>query len=106
MAAVLLGRLECHQTGLSEDEKRKALAAIQFLSFLSANAKSEGYIEGAMRNLKQEDFPYSKRLRAYTFFRKNYSQIRRRLRDNADRLHGCTFLKKKDRRRVKRILIA
>lgn len=94
-SGVLLGRLERYQTGSSEDGKRKALAANQFLSFSSANAKSEGYIEGAMRNLKQEDFPCRKHLRADTFVHENYSRIRRRLRDYADRLHGRAFLKKK-----------
>ena len=40
-SGILLGRLECYQTGSSEDEKRKSLAANRFLSFSSANAKSE-----------------------------------------------------------------
>ena len=94
-SGVLLGRLECYQTGSSEDEKRKSLAVNQFLSFSSANAKSEGYIEAAMRNLKQEDFPCRKRLRTDTFVHENYSRKRRRLRDYVDRLHGRMFLKKK-----------
>ena len=72
-SGVLLGRLERYQTGSSEDGKRKSLAVNQFLSFSSANAKSGGYIEGAMRNLKQEDFPCQKRLRADTFVHENYS---------------------------------
>jgi hypothetical protein len=33
-----------------------------YLSFKSANAKSEGYIEGVMRQLKQEDFPGKKQI--------------------------------------------
>ena len=48
-----------------------------------------------MRNLKQEDFPYRKRLWAYTFFHKNYSQIRRRLHDNADKIAWLYVSQKK-----------
>ncbi len=58
-----------------------------FLSFSSANSKSEGYIEGTMRNLKQEDFPGRKRLTADVFVNENYERIRRRERNYADRLH-------------------
>ena len=49
-----------------------------FLSFSSENSKSEGFTKSAMRNLKQEDFPGRKRLRADVFVHENYDRIRRR----------------------------
>ena len=94
-SGVLLGRLERFRDDPNGNDKGKINLLNQFLSFSSANAKSEGYIEGAMRNLKQEDFPGIKRLRADTFVSKNYSQIRGRLRDFGDRLHSCINPKKK-----------
>jgi ubiquitin C-terminal hydrolase len=94
-SGVLLGKLDRYR----EDLGCKALGNIkppdQFLSFSSANAKSEGYIEGAMRNLKQEDFAGRKRLRADSFVSENYDRIRRRIRDYADRLHNSLVPKKK-----------
>ncbi len=48
-----------------------------------------------MRNIKQENFPGKKRLRADTFVSENCSRIRRRLRDFGDRLHSHTNPKKK-----------
>ncbi len=94
-SGVLLGRLERYQEDLGANERGKLDSFNQFLSFSSANAKSEGYIEGAMRNLKEEDFPGKKHLRADTFVSENYTRIRRRLRDYGDRLHGCIILKVK-----------
>ena len=64
-SGVLLGRLERYRDDCNE--KRQIRSLNQFLSFSSVNAKTEGYIEGAMRNLKQEDFTGRKRLRADTF---------------------------------------
>ena len=92
-SGVLLGRLERYQEDLGANERGKLDSFNQFLSFSSANAKSEWYIEGAMRNLKQEDFPGKKHLRADTFVSENYTRIRRRLRDYGDRLHGCIIPK-------------
>ena len=94
-SGVLLGRLERYRDDSNGNDKGKINLLNQFLSFSSANAKSEGYVEGAMRNLKQEDFPGKKRLRADTFVSENYSRIRRRLRDFGDRLHSRINPKKK-----------
>ena len=55
-SGVLLGRLDRYQEDSSRNKKETRDPVNTFLSFSSANAKSEGYIEGAMRNLKQEDF--------------------------------------------------
>ena len=85
---VLLGRLDRYQEDSSRNKKETCDPVNKFLSFSSANAKSEGYIEGAMRNLKQEDFAGRKRLRSDAFVSENYSRIRRRVRDYADRLHS------------------
>ena len=69
-SGVLLGRLDRYRKDPCTTKKREVN---NFLSFSSVNAKSEGYIEGAMRNLKQEDFSGRKRLRADTFVYENYS---------------------------------
>ena len=66
-----------------------------YLSFTSANAKSEGYIEGVMRHLKQEDFPGKKCLRPDDFVFQNYKRIRRRVNDFADRMHSNLRMKQK-----------
>ena len=92
-SGVLLGRLERYRDDCNE--KRQIRSLNQFLSFSSANAKTEGYIEGAMRNLKQEDFTGRKRLRADTFVSENYTRIRRRLSDYGDRLHTRLISKTK-----------
>ena len=68
-----------------------------YLSFKSANARTEGYIEGMMRNLKQEDFLGRRRLRPDTFVFENYPRIIRRLTDFSDR-----FVSKKTKKRKKR----
>ena len=84
-SGVLLGNLERYQTNSSQNETQENTPL--FLAFSSENSKSEGYIESAMRNLKQEDFPGRKRLRADVFVHENYDRIRRRERNYADRLH-------------------
>ncbi len=94
-SGVLLGRLEHYRDDSNGNDKGKINLLNQFLSFSSANAKSEGYIEGAMRNLKQEDFPGKKCFRADTFVSENYSRIRRCLHGFGDRLHSCINPKKK-----------
>jgi ubiquitin C-terminal hydrolase len=71
-----------------------------FLSFTSANSKTEGYVEGVMRNLKQEDFPGRKYLRADVFVSENYERIRRRIIDYSDRLDSCK--REKPKRSYKR----
>ena len=91
-SGVLLGRLDRYREEPCTTKKREVN---NFLSFSSANTKSEGYIEGAMRNLKQEDFSRRKRLRADTFVYENYSRIRRRLCDYGDRLHSRLKPKRK-----------
>ena len=64
------------------------------------NFHTEGYIEGAMRNLKQEDFTGRKHLRVDTFVSEKYTRIRSRLHDYGDRLH--TRLISKTKRTYKR----
>ncbi|CAB4032869.1 ubiquitin carboxyl-terminal hydrolase 26 29 37, partial [Paramuricea clavata] len=66
-----------------------------FLSCTSANSKTEGYVEGVMRNLKQEDFPGQKYLRADVFVSENYERIRRIIIDYSDRLDSCKWAKPK-----------
>ena len=54
-SGVLLGSLDryiCHSSSEYDN-----LDDYPYLSFKSASARTEGYIEGIMRNLKQEDFP-------------------------------------------------
>lgn len=92
-SGVLLGNLERYQTNSSQNETQENTPL--FLSFSSENSKSEGYIESAMRNLKQEDFPGRKRLRADVFVHENYDRIRRRERNYADRLHTYLLPQKK-----------
>ena len=74
-SGVLLGNLERYQTNSSQNETQENTPL--FLSFSSENSKSEGFIKSAMRNLKQEDFPGRKRLRADVFVHENYDRIRR-----------------------------
>ena len=87
-SGVLLGSLDRYsKTGCSTSHEKKDQSKEAFLSYKSANAKSEGYIEGVMRQLKQEDFPGKKRMRADAFALENYERIRRRLTDFGDRIH-------------------
>ena len=87
-SGVLLGSPErFKKTGNIKVQEKNPKSDETFLSYKSANAKSEGYIEGVMRQLKQEDFPGKKRIRADAFALENYEQIRRRLNDFGDRIH-------------------
>ena len=95
-SGVLLGSLDHYKTvNDAEDCGKDDSDNYPFLSFTSANAKSEGYIEGAMRHLKQEDFPGKKRLRPDVFVSENYKRIRRRVNDFADRMHSSILPKRK-----------
>ena len=85
-SGVLLGSLERYKEN-SKQKQQSSITSQPFLSFSSANSKTEGYIEGAMRNLKQEDFPGRKHLRPDDFVLENYRRIRRRIIDFSDRLH-------------------
>lgn len=94
-SGVLLGSLDRYiDESLSEYDN---LDDYPYLSFKSANARTEGYIEGMMRNLKQEDFPGRRRLRADAFVLENYPRIRRRLNDFSDRIVSKKTKKQKDR---------
>ncbi|XP_046864644.1 uncharacterized protein LOC124459168 [Xenia sp. Carnegie-2017] len=95
-SGVLLGDM----TRYGENGGIQESSSCRFLSFTSANAKTEGYIEGAMRNLKQEDFPGKRRLRADVFVLQNYERIRRRERNYGDGLH--VYLKKQKKRRYEK----
>ena len=53
-----------------------------------------------MRQLKQEDFPGKKRMRADVFALENYERIRRRLTDFGDRIHAA--LKPKPKRQYRK----
>ena len=53
-----------------------------------------------MRQLKQEDFPDKKRMRADAFALENYERIRRRLNDFEDRIH--TALNPKPKRQYRK----
>ena len=87
-SGVLPGSLERYRE--NSGRKPQNLKTTQpFLSFSSANSKTEGYIEGAMRNLKQEDFLGCKHLRPDAFVLENYRQIQRRIIDYLDRLDTC-----------------
>ena len=71
-SGVLLGSLERYKENRvpkSQNPETKH----HFLSFTSANSKTEGYVEGVMRNLKQEDFLGRKYLRADVFVSENYN---------------------------------
>jgi hypothetical protein len=73
-SGVLLGSLDryiCHSPSEYDN-----LDDYPYLSFKSASARTEGYIEGMMRNLKQEDFPGRRRLRPDIFVFENYPRIR------------------------------
>ena len=95
-SGVLLGSLDLYsKTGCSTSPDEKDQSNEAFLSYRSANAKSEGYIEGVMRQLKQEDFPGKKRMRADAFALENYERIKRRLTDFGDRIHTALTPKAK-----------
>ena len=105
-SGVLLGSLDRYKKMESHDaHKENNNSDEAFLSYKSANAKSEGYIEGVMRQLKQEDFSGKKRIRADAFALENYNRIRRRLTDFGDRLHS-TIKSKPKRKYTKRKLAA
>ena len=94
-SGVLLGSLDRYvDESLSEYDN---LDNYPYLSFKSENARTEGYIEGMMRNLKQEDFPGRRRLRADAFVLENYPRIRRRLNDFSDRIVSKKTKRQKDR---------
>ncbi len=100
-SGVLLGSLNRYnKMEISKSQEEKLVSDEAFLSYKSANAKSEGYIEGVMRQLKQEDFPGKKRMRADAFALENYERIRRRLNDFGDRIH--TALKPKPKRQYRK----
>ena len=100
-SGVLLGSLErFKKTGNIKAQEKKNKSDETFLSYKSANAKSEGYIEGVMRQLKQEDFPGKKRMRADAFALENYEQTQRRLNDFGDRIH--TTLNPKPKRQYRK----
>ena len=73
-SGVLLGSLEQYKEN-SGRKPQNLITTQPFLSFSSANSKTEGYIEGAMRNLKQENFPGRKHLRPDAFVLENYRRI-------------------------------
>ena len=54
-------------------------------------------MEGMMRNLKQEDFPGRRRLRADAFVLENYPRMRRKLNDFSNRIDSKKNKKQKDR---------
>ena len=60
-SGVLLGSLQRYR-GESKAKPENAVTEMPFLSFSSANSKTEGYIEGVMRNIKQKDFHAQKHL--------------------------------------------
>jgi hypothetical protein len=90
-SGVLLGSLDRYQFTLDRDD----LKDYPYLSFKSVNAKTEGYIECAMRNLKQDDFPGRSRLRHDAFVLENYQWIRRRGNDYGDRIASKRGQKRK-----------
>ena len=90
-SGVLLGSLDRYQLTLDRDD----LQDYPYLSFKSANAKTEGYIECAMRNLKQDYFPGRSRLRPDAFVLENYQRIRRRGNDYGDRIASKRGQKRK-----------
>ena len=91
-SGVLLGSLDRYK---KTTEAHELSNDHPYLSITSANAKSEDYIEGAMRHLKQEDFPGKKRLRPDDFVSQNYKRIRRRVNDFANRTHSNLRMKPK-----------
>ena len=90
-SGVLLGSLDRYQLTLDRDD----LQDYPYLSFKSVNAKTKGYIECAMRNLKQDDFPGRSRLRPDAFVLENYQRIRRRGNDYGDRIASKRGQKRK-----------
>ncbi|CAB4008570.1 Hypothetical predicted protein [Paramuricea clavata] len=56
----------------------------------------EGYIECAIRNLKQDDFPGRSRLRPDAFVLENYQRMRRRGNDYGDRIASKRGQKRKN----------
>jgi hypothetical protein len=100
-SGVMLGSLQRY-SGNSEANPKKLVTGHPYLSFSSANSKTEGYIEGVMRNLKQEDFHARKHLRPDAFVLENYDRIRRRIVDYSDRLDACRLPKQKRSYRQKK----
>ena len=92
--ALWLGLLE-HYKENNVPKTQNRMTKHPFLSFTPANSKTEGYVEGVMRHLKQEDFPVRKYLRADVFVSENYERIRRRIIDYSDRLDSCKQAKPK-----------
>ena len=97
-SGVLLGSLERYKEN-AVPKTKNPVTKHPFLSFKSANSKTEGYVEGVMRYLKQEDFPGRKYLRADVFVSENYEWIRRII-DYSDRLDSCK--REKPKRSYKR----
>ena len=91
-SGVLLGSLQRYR-GESKAKTENAVTEMAFLSFSSANSQTEGYIEGVMRNIKQEDFHAQKHLRADAFV--NCERVGGRIIDYSDRLDTCRLQKKK-----------
>ena len=79
--ALWLGLLE-HYKENNVPKTQNRMTKHPFLSFTPANSKTEGYVEGVMRHLKQEDFPVRKYLWADVFVSENYERIRRRIIDS------------------------
>ena len=100
-----MNTVECKAESGAESEATStvvnAVAEMRFLSFLSANSKTEGYIEGVMRNIKQDDFHAQKHLRVDAFVLENYEWIRR-IMGYFDRLDTCTYQKRKRSYRQKK----
>ncbi|CAB4006119.1 Hypothetical predicted protein [Paramuricea clavata] len=92
-SGVLLGSLDRY---LDRDN----LKDYPYLSFKSVNAKTEGYIECAMKNLKQDDFPGISRLRPDAFVLENYQRIRRRGNDYERIASKRGQKRKKQRKRI------
>ncbi|CAB4035484.1 kDa in NOF-FB transposable element, partial [Paramuricea clavata] len=93
-SGVLLGSLERYKEN-RVPKTQNPVTKHPFLSCTSANSKTEGYVEGVTRNLKQEDFPGPKYLRADVFVSENYERIRRIIIDYSDRLDSCKQAKPK-----------
>mgnify|MGYP002803810279 CR=1 FL=1 len=103
-SGVLLGSLERYKkSGNMKAQEKKINSDETFLSYKSANAKSEEYIEGIMRQLKQEDSPGKKRMRADAFALENYERTRRRLNDFGDRIHIALNPKPKRKYRKRKL---
>ncbi len=95
-SGLLLGSLnQYNKMEILKSQEEKLISDEAFLSYKTANAKWKGYIEGVMRQLKQEDVLGKKQMRADAL--ENYEHIRRQLNDFGDRIH--TTLKPKYRKR-------